>query len=628
MNNIVTKISSLVLLAVCGAVLLPGCSKYLDKSPDNLLTSDMLWQTKANAESYLYQIYGYVQTPADDYTVLGASDETSCSVQGVSVRKMIEGNWNPQSNYFNLWPSYYAGIRQSFVFENNIGKVPSSAISDDLKKQYTSEALFLRGWFYWKILRQFGPFVKLSNTLSLNDDYNKYPRAPFDSCVNTINALMDEAAQGLPAAWSSSANYGRPTRGACLAVKSQLALLAASPLWNGNSRFANFKDHDGLALAPAQYDANKWKLAADAAKAVIDLNVYKLFTNVDEGDAQFDPYLSCRDLFLTNFNTEMIFSTNLSLDGTDSWYWGFEKRAAPSPGGYNMQNATQNVVDAFYMRNGKAIDDPSSGYVETGFAGNDDPAGWGLSKDGINRGYLTGNSNMYVDREARFYVDIQYNGKPVLPAPNADDRNYFASVNHQDGLGRAEFYYSGKSGIATNSNGDITGYDVLKNISPASNIRYDVSAYRPYIHIRYAEILLNYAEALNEYDPGNANVLTYLNLVRQRAGIPNLETVYPSAVGNQDEMRKWILHERQVELCFEGDRYFTLIRRLMMGNPSVLSIYRMNTIANDGGQGFSFTDFNTRVLFQTRYWDDKMYLFPISQDDIDRDQALVQNPGW
>jgi hypothetical protein len=624
MNNILKNNFLFCGLFFCGALLLPGCTKYLDKQPDNLLTSDMLWQTKANAESYLYQVYGFVQTPQDDYTVLGASDESSCSVQGVNVRKMIAGNWNPQSYYWNNWPGYYSGIRQSIVFENNVDKVASGLLSDDLKKQYKAEVLFLRGWFYWKLLRQFGPFVKLTTTLGLNEDYNKYPRAPFDTCVNYINQLMDQASQGLPAVWASSANYGRPTKGACLAVKSQLALLAASPLWNGNPRFVGFKNPNGLSFAPAQYDANKWKVAADAAKAVINLNIYKLFTNLDEGDAQFDPYLSCRDIFLTIWNNEIVFSTNMS--GT--WQWGFEKRAAPSPGGYNMQNATQNIVDAFCMRNGRTIDDPSSGYSETGFASTDDPANWGIGKDGVNRGYVTGNSNMYADREARFYVDIQYSGKPVLPAPNQDDRNYFSSDNNKDGRGRAEFYYNGKSGVARNNNGDITGYDVLKNVSPASNIRYDAVSYRPYIHIRFAEILLNYAEALNEYDPGNAAILTYLNMVRQRAGLPKLETVYPAVAGNQVEMRKWILRERQVELCFEGDRYFTLVRRQMMGNPEVKAIYRMNTVANDNGAGFSFSDYYTRVLFQTRYWDDKMYLFPISQDDIDKDKALVQNPGW
>src|SRR5690606_16542573 len=137
------------------------------------------------------------------------------------------------------------------------------------------------------------------------------------------------------------------------------------------------------------------------------LNVYDLYTNLDDGDAQFDPYLSYRNVFLTNWNREMIFTTNMA----DVWQWGLEKRSAPAPGGYNMQNATQNIVDMHLMRNGRTIDDPTSGYTENGFTQFDDPAHWGEAKDGINRGYITGNSNMYKDREARFYVNILYNGK-------------------------------------------------------------------------------------------------------------------------------------------------------------------------------------------------------------------------
>ncbi|ETZ23156.1 hypothetical protein N824_16990 [Pedobacter sp. V48] len=623
MNNLYKNFLSIGSIALCILLFSPGC-KYLDKTPDNLLTSDMLWQTRANAESYLNQIYSHVSIPADTYSMLGASDETSCSIQGVAVRKMITGNWNAQSNYWYYWGENYAGIRQSIVFEQNIDKMSESLIGADLKKQYKAEAIFLRGWFYWKLLRQYGPFVKVTELLSLNDDYNKYPRSPFNECVDHINSLLDRAAADLPDAWSSSVNYGRATKASCLAVKSQVTLLAASPLWNGNPKFAGFKNNDGTSLAPLQYDANKWRAAADAAKAVIDLQGYKLFTNIDEGDAQFDPYLSFRNLFLTNWNNEILFSTNMA----NSWQWGHEVRCAPKPGGFDMQNATQNVVDAFYMRNGRTIDDPQAQYVETGFVQSDDPANWGKSRDGLNRGYVKGNSNMYVNREARFYVSIQYNGKPVLPAPTADDRNFFSSDANKDGTGRAEFYYSGKSGVGVNNNGDITGYDVLKNVSPASNIRTSSVTYRPFIHLRLAEMYLNYAEALNEVEPNHPDVLKYLNLVRQRAGVANLETVYPGAVGNQDEMRKWILRERQIELAFEGDRYFTLIRRLMMGDSKVQSIYRMNTITNDGSQGFAFADFSKRILLQNRTWNDKMYLFPIAQDDIDKNSSLVQNPGW
>ncbi|HEY6083697.1 MAG TPA: RagB/SusD family nutrient uptake outer membrane protein, partial [Chitinophagaceae bacterium] len=405
-TNIYARAAGTLILAI----ILSSCN-YLSKKPDNLLTSDLIWSSRANAESYLYNIYGYIpETDGGPYAAVGATDESSISIPGTNIRQMVAGNWSPVNTYYDNWSRYYTGIRSSFIFEDNIDHVPASQLGDDLKKQYKAEAIFLRGYFYWQLLQQFGPFVKLTGALSLNDDFNKYPRAPFDTCKAYINGLMDEAASDLPLAWGASSDYGRPTKGSCLAVKAQLALLAASPLWNGNPRFASFKNPDGTALAPAQYDAGKWKIAADAAKAVIDLKVYKLFTNLDEGGGAFDPYLSCRDLFLTHWNDEIIFSRN-------SWnYWGYTKCVSPGPGGYNLYDATQNVVDAFYMNNGRTIDDPQSGYQETGFAQSNGSNYWEQSK---------GEWNMYANREPRFYAYIQYNGRPVLPAPTIDDKNYY-----------------------------------------------------------------------------------------------------------------------------------------------------------------------------------------------------------
>ncbi|HKO82448.1 MAG TPA: RagB/SusD family nutrient uptake outer membrane protein [Chitinophagaceae bacterium] len=602
----------LIVLTALVAGCLSSCSKYLDKKPDNLLTEDQIWQTRANSEAYLNNIYGYVHnSDGGDYASMGAADESSVCIPGTYVRQMVGGNWSSASWYFYNWGEYYAGIRQSFVFEENIDKVPAAEMSEELKLQHKSEAIFLRGWFYWQLLRQYGPFVKLTSVLSRNDDFNQYPRSPFDSCVAYINSLMDKAAQNLPPVWPSTSNYGRPTIAACLAVKAQTTLLAASPQWNGNSLYANFKNHDGTSLAATTYDADKWKTAAAAAKAVIDLGANKLYYNKVGSD--FDPYLSYRDLFLTTWNEEIIFANN-------NWsQWGWTKCVSPGPGGYNMYNATQNIVDAFYMNNGRTIDDPGSGYTETGFTSANAAVAWGHKK---------GEWNMYANREPRFYVNIQYNARPVLPAPSADDKNYFSSDANKDGTGRVELYYNGKSGQKSAGTNNITGYDVLKRVNPSDNIRLDGSSYRPYILIRYAEILLDYVEALNEYDPAHPDIVTYLNMIRTRAGIPGIEAVYPNAVGNKELMRKYILRERQVELCFENDRYHTLVRRLMLGNPENQTIYGMNVNGDDGGLGFSYTGFYTRTLFQKRFWDNKMYLFPIQQQDIERDNAIVQNPGW
>jgi len=609
-KNLLRMVVGMLILTSC----LSSCN-YLNKKPDNLITDQLIWNNRANLESYLYNIYSYIlETDGGDYAGVGFADESSVSIGSVGVRQMVAGNWSPVNAYWDYWDNYYKGIRASFIFEANIDKAPAAILSDVLKKQYKSESKFLRGWFYLQLIKQYGPVVKLTGALNLNDDFNKYPRASFESCVDYVNQLMDEAAVNLPSTWSSSSNLGRPTKGACLAAKAQLALLAASPLWNGNPKFASFKNQDGTALAPAQYDVNKWKIAADAAKAVIDLGAYKLFTNLDNGGSSFDPYLSVRDLFLTNTNSEIIFSRN-------AWkIWGYTKCVSPGPGAYSIYNATQNVVDAFYMKNGRTINDAQSGYQETGFAQTDGSNYWEQAK---------GEYNMYANREPRFYAYIQYNARPVLPAPTVDDKNYYSSDANLDGRGRVEFYYSGKSGQKAAGTSNITGYDILKNVSPNDNIRFDaVNTYRPYILMRYAEILLDYVEALNEYDPSNPDIVIYLDKVRQRAGLPGIETVYPEAVGDQNAMRKYILRERQVELCFEGDRVFTLLRRLQLGLPENQTIYGLNVGADDQGQGFGFTDFYKRTLFQNRVWNDKMYLFPISQYQIDRDRSLVQNPGW
>lgn len=599
------------LLAICVA----SCTKYLDKKPDNLLEEEMVWQTRANAEGYLHNTYSHIYLhDGGDFATMGASDESSVSIGTTDVRQMVSGNWSPGAAYFNYWGHMYAGIRKTFVFEQNIDKVPTNQLSDDLKAQYKSEARFLRGYYFFVLLRQFGPFVKVTGEISRNEDYDKFPRASFDECVAYINEIMDAAAAGLPDKWESASNNGRPTKGACLTIKAKVAQLAASELWNGNPAFADFKNQDGKQLAPASYDVDRWRIAAEAAKAVIDRQAFKLFTNLDNGGSSFNPYESVRDVHVTAWNEEIIM-------GVVKWNrWGFTKCASPAPGGYAMYCPTQNLVDAFAMKNGRLINDPASSYVENGFAGSAQSESWG------NR---VGDWNMYANREPRFYAFINYNSRPVVPARTNDDRNQFSSPQNVDNTGRSEFYYTGRSGQRWAGSNNLTGYLPLKRVSSTSNIYWDqVPHLAPFILFRYAEVLLDYAEALNEYQPANTDIVKYLNLVRERAGLPGIETVYPNAVGNKEEMRKHILRERQVELCFEGDRYWTLSRRLLAGKAANTAIYGMDVNADDGGQGFSFNGFYTRKLYQQRYWRDKMYLFPISQFDLERARALVQNPGW
>ena len=567
--------------------------------PENLKTTDMIWETRVEAEAYLYNIYGYIWLSTDDPVVFGFADETSCVFSNTNVRNMVEGNWGPSNTLGdNKWSAAYRGIQKALVFEQNIDRVPEG------------------------VLRLYGPFVIFEKPAEQDEDFNNYVRRPFDECVEYVCGLMESTLNVLPDVWTSTAYLGRPTRGAALAVISQARLLAASELWNGNPRFKDFKNKDGELLAPQTKDQEKWRIAAEAAEDVIDLGIYHLYHNTESGDREFDPYLSFRELFMSGNHAEVIFATHKSGD----WQWGYDKRCNPKNGGYSMQNATQNIVDAFLTRDGLDINDDEN-YSEEGFAQKDDPDEYGKVRNEINRGYRKGESNMYVDREPRFYASVHYNGRPVLSAITVDDRNYFSSDKNKDGFGRAEYYYSGSSGAGTQMT-DFTGYNVAKKVSTSSSIRNDQAVYRPYIHIRYAEILLNYMEAMNEYNPEDPKIITYFNEIRERAGIPNITVTYPQDLGDKEKMREWILRERQIELAFEGDRFWTLARRLLYEKEENRKIYRMNVLADDQGQGFAFEGFYERKLLQTRYWDNKMYLYPIAQTEIDRGRGLVQNPGW
>lgn len=622
MKKIFNRILTVGLLSIGSMAMITSCD-YLDQRPENLKTSDMIWETRTDAEAYLYNIYGYIWLSTDDPVVFGFADETSCVFSNTNVRKMVEGNWGPSNTLGdNKWGAAYRAIQKALIFEQNIDRVPEGVLSTDLKIQYKAESRFLRGWFYWNILRLYGPFVIFDKPVEQDEDFNKYVRRPFDECVEYVCGLMESTLDVLPEVWTSTAYLGRPTKGTALAVISQVRLLAASELWNGNPRFKDFKNKDGELLAPQTEDREKWRIAAEAAEDVIDLGIYHLYRNTESGDRNFDPYLSFRELFMSGNHAEVIFATHKAGD----WQWGYDKRCNPKQGGYSMQNATQNIVDAFLTRDGLDIHDDEN-YTEAGFAKEDDPAEYGKVRNELNRGYRKGESNMYVNREPRFYASVHYNGRPVLSAITVDDRNYFSSDKNKDGFGRAEYYYSGSSGAGTQMT-DFTGYNVAKKVSTSSSIRNDQSVYRPYIHIRYAEILLNYMEAMNEYNPEDSKIISYFNEIRDRAGIPKIIATYPQDLGNKEKMREWILRERQIELAFEGDRFWTLARRLLYEKEENRKIYRMNVLADDQGQGFGFEGFYERTLLQTRYWDNKMYLYPISQTEIDRGRGLVQNPRW
>lgn len=594
-----------ILIGISAIALFNACKKgFLDQVPNDRITIEQIFQRQKYSEEYLANIYNYIPNEAYRNQTIwdGASDDADITYDrpgsGYDSYPMNLGNWNAASNYYNKWTAYYRGIRSATYFMQHIGgnaELLAQTNGQARINQYIAEARFLRAFFYYSLVRQYGPVIIVGDEVISGDldpsaeEANK-PRSSFDECISYITTELDLALNDLPATFSDQAvgDYGRITKAVCHAYKSKALLLAASPQFNGNGDYSTFKNKDGKQLISLQYDENKWKLAADAAKKIITDFNFSLFRKND-ASGNFDPYLSTRDVFLDAWNSEVIFArvaNNLS-----AW----ERSTAPrNVSGYAAVAVTQQLVDEFETATGKRINQSGTDYVETGFST-------------VATKYTTvGTYNMYVNREPRFYVNVSYNGSQWL--------------NTSEGIKVIETFFTGNTGKKGSWDFPRTGYIARKNIHPNSNVRTGAYIARPFVLVRYAEILLNYIEALNEYAPGNSDILKYLNQIRNRAGVPDV----PAGLG-QGEMRERIRHERRIELCLEGLRYTDTRRWKIAEQTDGGPFYGMNVET-----GTKLTDlvFYQRTMFERRVFLKHYYLFPIPQAEMDRDKNLVQNPGW
>lgn len=655
-------------------VLLSGCS-FLDKMPDDMKTDQMVWTNRNEVLKYLTNIYAAL--PYDNLHQndpwLGCSDECDIPWAVYPTQGITSGNWEPGTNFYVKWNTYYKAIRASFVFENNISRCLE--LSDDLKKRYVGESTFLRAYYYFLLLRQYGPVVLIKEQMSNSANFGAMQRSPFDDCVEYVVDQLDIAESMLPYSYEAEPlNMGRATKVACRAVKAEMLLLAASEQWNGNKEYyQDFRNHDGTPLVAAAYDAGKWQKAADAAKAVIDLaenhqsetklGLYYGGQDVDASD--YNPYKAYYNILNTGWNEEIIWG---SIDQGGIAYNNRGVRYAwmihTIPTGINCMGAvgpTLRLVDAFYMNNGRSIDDPLSGYIEEGFALKDadtyNPKGWDQNTEAGRKGLIAdlqkldawghsrGDWNMYVNREARFYASVNYSHRvQITYSDEAQNRNKFNSrADQKDGWGRCELYYGGGSNSGQTLNYSMTGMLAQKKVVPGDFTNNTFSGVYVSLYIRYAGILLDYIEALNEVDPTNPDIKKYWDMIRKRAGLPSIFDTVSGLAGNKEEQRKYILRERQVELNFEGDRFYTCHRRWLSDSESSKENTRYEIGKfGDGGpvwglsvragdpktNSFKTTDFYKRTAFEERVFKKAYYLFPIPQTEIDKSPGLVQNPWW
>ena len=599
-----------IICSILVGTLITACDKdYFDTQPDNLLSVEGIFTNRAQTERWWAGLFSNIPD---------IWDQPYSFQYGITTDEIDASNWiNPGINSGAISPdgspsnftSLYERIRLSTIFLENVDKnfeILELEGGDNIIKQYKGEARFLRGYYYWLMMKDLGP-VAIAPLISgtSKDDY-QIPRSTWDECVTFVLSEIAASKADLPVDYMLDATsvdgtqIGRINKIIATALESQILLYHASPLFNGNTELADFKNLDGTVLFNQTYDANRWDLAAQKSKEAIDIaeaNGKSLF-RVDNADPFRAGFLSSRNLYWDGWRTEGIWIRPAS--SVYSW----EIHAAPrSTAGtaYNGIAVVQSLVDEYRMADGKTIQD-------SGIYNEDTYTSTGTTY------YAEGTNTMYTNREPRFYAHVTFNG---ADNPGAEKSGVANS--------RVEFFLNGTSGkSASPRDWPKTGYTGRKNIHPTFSLNPAVNVSRPAMLIRLAELYLNYAEALNETKPGDPNILFYLNQVKTRAGMPAL-----TAGLNQIEMRQEIRHERRIELSFEGHRYFDVRRWKIPDQPGSNqggAFYGMNM---NKGTSLSDPAFHERTIGFTRAaWQRKFYFMPYGQNEMDRNKQLVQFPGY
>jgi hypothetical protein len=561
--------------------------------------------------------------------------------------RIAQGQQNAADPFFNEWrgirkggtdntrfdhQKIWGGIRNCNIFLENMqnpARVPD--ISSAERSKWIGEGLFLKAYYHYYMLRMYGPIPIMNENVPVDADLAEsyVKRMPVDECVNAISGWLDSAATLLPERITNeNTEMGRATKPIALALNAKLLVMAASPLFNGNPDMAGFKDKDGVALFNPTVDPDKWVKARDAVKAAIEsaeLNGFAL-------------YKYTNDVFRLSDTTK----TQLNIRNAITQLWGvetvwgnaqmyFANQAACMPPMERGTNVSRfdlhgiwappiKIAKLFHTSNGVPIDEDKT----LNFS-NYDQLQTATAKD---RFYIEPNfttARLNFDREPRFYADLGFDGSI-----------WYMKDGNSTGSDVNTFYVKSKNaesaGFGHFTNWNETGYFVKKLVNWESTTRgTSAPVWRsyPWPEVRMADLYLLYAEAENEVTGGSALAISYLDKVRERAGLKGVVASWtafstnPSKYSSQAGLRSIIHRERTIELMFEGQRFWDLRRWKEAQDELNKDITGWNITAQTNS-GY----YKERIIFSQRFIAPRDYFWPIGNYDTRRNPKLVENPGW
>lgn len=663
MNKIANKLTR-KFIALTGACVLAGgfvgCNDFLDVMPDNVANMDHVFANKGEAENYLATLYTYPfnVTARMNFLFLGADDiwtfHSNANQDNYSANypwRMARGEQNANTPYVNCWEGNYGGQRNyfmairecnTFIEELNPSKGRVPDLDSYTRSRWIAEAKFLKAYYHFWLFRMYGPIPIVDTNYAIDEKTNtvRVKRNSVDEVVGYIAGLLDECAPDLPIEIANmGTEAGRVYRGVAYMLKAKLLVTAASPLFNCNADYADFKDKDGKHLFPQDFSEaaklKKWQDAVVACeRALENLPRASLYTYPAVGVTITDKTrykMNYRGAVTDPFNTETIWGRYISLNASRQLQIDlgplFLDETKKNTFSSSRLSVTMKTVERFYTRNGVPLDEDKDWDEDWGYAQRYTPALSNANqKLDVIDNYETGRLNM--DREPRFYGGLAFDGSRVFmnSVPSRNDANSF----------EVHAKFGQKNGHVGTSGENMTGYWMLKMLSHAYEYSSDGATFScdhyPWPEMRLADLILLYAEALNEAADTPANrekAIDQLDLIRARVGLKGVVRSWrdhsrnPNKPGSQDGLREIIHQERDIEMAFENSRIWDTRRWKKTAEAQNGYVQGWNVFGKTADSYYQISN-----LYEQSFVAPRDYLWPISITEQLKNPSLVQNPGW
>lgn len=651
----------LSILSLLPLFLLGGCGDFLDIVPEkDMTTIDTDFETRDEAYNWFKSCHMFLQNTIADVTFnegVAGSDEvvygsylhtgsqnSADDFPGTYIATGMQNSLNP---YADLWlkkegangkllgrNDYYTAINLCNVFISKIDQVYN--MENREKAEWKAEIQALKAYYYFELVRHYGPIVLVPENIDPNVSVEemKQARSHVDSCFAAIVSLCDEALKVIPAFNNQATNHHAYfNKEATLALKARALLYQASPLFNGNIDYASFTNRDGKPLFSAEEDKEKWRLAAEAAEEAIQacLEGGKHLVDDQTGTTTLQTHMLNIERSIATYNCMsdevLLMIKSGSGDYRKLWYWALPNiNSDPNHLLVGTQiSPSMKVVEMFYTANGLPLEqDPTYPTNWYSLTRETDPDYTDVVVD--DQDVLI----LHTKREPRFYASI------------AADRCYWRLGSTTSDLYLVEAYQGEDFGLkakrlTSTVPENLSGYWIKKWSDSRVNLKNYSSGVTalgesPFPVFRMAELYLIAAEAWNEYEGPSQKVYDHLNMIRERAGIPDVEVSWEMArdknkYKTQAGLREIIQQEWNIEFVFEGYRFWNLRRWKTAPLELNEKLYGWNVTGRNAQTFYNNGNGPVVVKSDNKFVAPRDYFWPIRSEEV-LISSVRQNPGW